>query len=374
MLSVSTRPARSMLKGSVLGTLLLALVLLLSACGDSTNTGNNQASCPNTTSLTGAGSTFDYPLFSKMFNEFARVGCNIEVNYQSVGSGAGKTQFLQQTVDFGATDGPMTDEELAKSTNGPILHIPVTIGSEAVSYNLSQVPADQHIKLTGATLADIFLGKVTFWDDPEITANNSGLSLPHQAITVVHRSDGSGTTAIFTQYLAAVSDTWKSQVGAGSTVNWPVGVGAQGNEAVATAVKNTPGAIGYNELAYVLSTSIQYAAMQDHDGDFVLPSLDTTKAAVANITTFPDDLRFYSVNEPGQNAYPISGFSWVVVYQNQKDSDKGRALALTLWWMVHDGQQYSSPLSYAPLPALIVQKDEAKIKAMQCGSSACYNG
>jgi phosphate transport system substrate-binding protein len=355
--------------------LLLSLVMLLSACGGGSTAGNGTPTavpCPQTTSLTGAGSTFVNPLFSKMFNAYASVGCQIEVNYQSVGSGAGITQLLNQTVDFGATDTPMTDAQLAQSKNGNVLHIPVTIGAVAVSYNLSGVT--QPLKLDGDTVANIFLGKITFWDDPAIAATNSGVTLPHQAITVTHRSDGSGTTGIFTNWLAAVSTDWKNGPGAGTTVNWPVGVGAKGNDGVANAVKTTAGAIGYSELGYALSNNIPVASIKDHDGDFVAPSLDSAKAAAASITTIPDDLRFFFVNAPGQGAYPITGFTWALVYTTQVDADKGQAVADTMWWVIHDGQQYSTALNYVPLPANIVQKGEAKIKAMQCGSSSCYKG
>jgi phosphate transport system substrate-binding protein len=268
----------------------------------------------------------------------------------------------------------MTDAQLAQSKNGNILHIPVTIGAVAISYNLSQLTTPAHLQLSGQTIADIFLGKVTRWNDPEIAATNSGVTLPDQTITVVHRSDGSGTTGIFTHYLAAVSSDWSSKVGAATTVNWPVGVGAKGNDGVANAVKATAGAIGYNELAYVLTNSIQFAAIQDHDGDYVLPSLDSAKAAASSITTIPADLRFFFVNAPGKGAYPITGFSWVVVYATQSDADKGEAIADTMWWMIHDGQKDSTALSYVPLPANIIQKGEGQIKAMTCGGSACYKG
>lgn len=369
---------RSILSGSTLAALLLALTMLLSACGSTTDNSpsatGTQVPCPQTNQLTGAGSTFDNPLFTKMFSDYANARCQIEVNYQSVGSGAGITQLLNQTVDFGATDTPLTDAQEAQSTNGTILHIPVTIGAVAVSYNLSKLTTPQHLQLNGQTVADIFLGKVTKWNDPEIAATNSGVTLPDETITVVHRSDGSGTTGIFTHYLSAISTDWNSKVGAATTVNWPVGVGAKGNDGVANAVKTTEGAIGYNELAYVLTNSIQYASVQDHDGDYVLPSLDSAKAAAGSITTIPADLRFFFVNAAGKNAYPITGFSWVVVYQTQKDADKGEAVADTVWWMIHDGQKDSTALSYVPLPANIVQKGEGQIKAMQCGGSACYKG
>jgi phosphate transport system substrate-binding protein len=356
------------------------MLLLLNACGGSpgttstTSNGSTTAACPSINGLTGAGATFPFPLYSKMFSEYAKVGCKVQVNYQSVGSGAGKTQFLQQTVDFGASDGPMTDEEIAKSQNGAILHIPMTIGAEAISYNLPSVPASTHLKLTGPLIADIYLGTVKFWDDPAITKLNPGVSLPHQGISVVHRSDGSGTTAIFTKYLSAVSPQWSSKVGAGTTVNWPVGVGGKGNEGVASAVRTTAGAIGYNELAYVLKNNIQYGMVQSKDGEFLLPSLDTAKTDAQNFTGIPNDLRFYIVNAPGKGSYPISGYTWLLVYENQRDATQGEALANLLWWMVHDGQKYSPDLSYVPLPSTIVQKDEAQIKKMQCSGSPCYKG
>jgi phosphate transport system substrate-binding protein len=357
----------------------LCLLLLLSACGGSsggtsTTSSNTGSQCPSTNGITGAGSTFDFPLFSRMFAEYAKAGCKVQVNYQSVGSGAGQTQLLQQTVDFGASDGPMTAQSMAKSQNGTILHIPVTIGSEAISYNLSSVPASTHLKFTGPLIAAIYLGTVKFWDDPALTKLNPGVSLPHQGISVVHRSDGSGTTAIFTQYLATVSPDWKSKVGAGTTVNWPVGVGGKGNEGVASAVRTTAGAIGYNELAYVLTNSIQYGMVQSKDGEYLLPSLDTAKADAENFTNIPADLRFYIVNAPGKNSYPISGYSWMLVYQNQRDPNQGQAVANLLWWMIHDGQQYATSLSYVPLPATIVTLDEAQIKKMQCSGSPCYKG
>lgn len=363
---------RSLGSKVALGALATAS-LAVAACG-TTTTGPSGNACPSTTSLSGAGSTFDAPLFSKQFTVYAGIGCKVQVNYQAVGSGAGITQLLQQTVDFGATDAPMKDADLNSSKNGPILHIPVTIGAVAISYNLSQVDASTHLKLTGPVIANIFLGNIKFWDDSAIAQLNPGTTLPHQAITVVHRSDGSGTTGIFSHYLAAVSPDWSTKVGAGNTLNWPTGVGAKGNAGVASAVKNTAGAIGYNELAYVLTNTIQYAQLQNKNSDWVLPSLDSAKTAAANVTDIPTDLRFYIVDAPGSGSYPISGYSWVVVYQKQANADKGQAIASALWWMTHDGQQYATALSYVPLPANIVQKDEAQIKAMTCGSSACYKG
>ncbi|HET8906012.1 MAG TPA: phosphate ABC transporter substrate-binding protein PstS [Ktedonobacterales bacterium] len=353
---------------------VVAASLVVAACGTTSTPTANGTTCPSTTSLSGAGSTFDAPLFSKMFTEYAGISCKVQINYQAVGSGTGITQLLQQTVDFGASDAPMKDTDLAKSPNGAILHIPVTIGAVAISYNLSQVDASTHLKLTGPVLANIFLGNIKFWDDTAIAQLNTGTTLPHVAITVVHRSDGSGTTGILSHYLTAVSPDWSSKVGAGNTLNWPTGVGAKGNAGVASAVKNTAGSIGYNELAYVLTNTIQYAQVQNQNGEFVAPSLDSAKAAAANFTNIPADLRFYIVNAGGAGSYPISGYSWVLVYQKQTSSDKGQALANAVWWMVHDGQQFSAALSYVALPANIVQKDEAQIKSMTCGSGACYKG
>ena len=354
---------------------LLSLTVILAACGETTTTTSGTPSgptCPSVSSLNGAGSTFVNPLFSKMFAEYPSAKCGLNVNYQSVGSGAVINDFLQGLVNFGATDAPMTDAQLNQSTKGPVVHVPVTIGAVAISYNLSGVSG--HLNLTGPVIANVYLGNIKYWDDSQIKALNSGVNLPHQSITVVHRSDGSGTTSIFTHYLSVVSPDWQSRVGAGTTVNWPTGVGGKGNAGVAAAVKSTAGAIGYNELAYVLTNTIQYAAVQNANMKYVLPSLASAAAAAANITTYPADLRFYFVNAPGDASYPITGFTWAIVYQNQTDTSKGQAVANTLWRVTHDGQQYSEPLQYVPLPQNIVSKDEAKIKSLMCGSSACYTG
>jgi phosphate transport system substrate-binding protein len=352
----------------------LGATLLLAACGSTSTSGGGTVSCPSAKNLNGAGSTFDNLLFTQMFATYAHGTCGIKVNYQSVGSGAGISQLLAQTVDFGATDSPMTDTDMAKSTNGPIVHIPVTLGGVAVSYNQPAIASDKHLQLKGTVLADIFLGKITKWNDAAIAADNSGLALPDQAITVVHRSDGSGTTGIFTHYLEAVSPHWAAGPKSGTTVNWPTGVGAKGNDGVANQVKNTAGAIGYNELGYVLQNGIAYAAIQNKDGSgFVVPTAETVTAAAGAVTNIPDDLRFFIVNAPGSNSYPITGFSWVITYQNQKDADKGQAVAQTLWYMIHTGQQFAAP-NYSPLPDTMVAKAEAKIKSMQCGSAACFKG
>jgi phosphate transport system substrate-binding protein len=356
---------------------LLGLTMILAACGGSSSTGTSSGTatptaqaCPSTSQLNGGGSTLINPLFSKMFASYPSAKCGLNVNYQSIGSGAGINDLLQGIVDFGATDAPMTDAQLAQSTKGLILHVPVTIGAVAISYNLSGVSG--HVNLTGPVIANIYLGTVKFWDDATIKALNAGVSLPHQSITVVHRSDGSGTTGIFTHYLAAVSPDWQSKVGAGTTVNWPTGVGSKGNAGVAAQVKSTAGAIGYNELAYVLTNTIQYAAVQNANMKYVLPSVESAASSAQNISTFPADLRFYFVNAPGDASYPITGFTWALVYQNQTNADKGMAIANMLWWVIHDGQQYATPLSYVPLPQNIVAKGEVQIKSMKCGSGPCY--
>ncbi len=366
------------LSGKVLAALALGTMVVVAGCGGSSTGGNGTSvSCPQTNTLTGAGSTFDEPLFSQMFNKYVDAQCGAQVTYSSVGSGAGITQLTAQTVDFGATDSPLTDTQLAASTNGPIIHIPITIGAVAVTYNLPTVTTPANLSLTGSVIADIYLGTVKYWDDPAIAALNTGVTLPHQAITTVHRSDGSGTTSIFSHYLATQSPTWSSQVGAGTTLNWPGtnAVGAKGNAGVAAQVQSTVGSIGYNELAYVLTNKIQYAQVQNAASQYVLPSLDSAAAAAnADLANIPADLRFFIVNAPGATSYPITGFSWVIVYQKQKDADKGQAVANMLWWMVHTGQQSSSALSYVPLPASIVSKDEAQIKSMTCGGGSCYKG
>ena len=355
---------------------LVGLTLLLSACGTSSTVAAGTPTavpCPSTTSLSGTGSTFDNPLFTKMFASYANATCNVQVTYSSTGSGAGVSGLLAGTVDFGATDAYVTDAQAATSTKGAILNVPVTIGAVAISYNLPGVTTP--LQFTGDTLANIFLGQVKYWDDPSITATNSGVTLPHQAIIVVHRSDGSGTTGILSHYLSVVSPTWMTKVGAGTTLNWPVGVGAKGNAGVAAQVKDTKYAIGYNELDYVLANSIQYASVQNADKSaYVAPSIAGVQAAASNATNIPADLRFYIVNEPGMASYPISGYSWVIVYQTQSNTDKGEALANMLWWMTHAGQQYAAAIHYVALSPSLTTLVEGQIKSMTCGGSPCYKG
>ena len=348
----------------------LILCLLLTGCGGmtaTTTTLETSTSCPSASQLTGAGSTFDAPLFAQMFRAYASTACGVTVNYHSVGSAAGMNALLDGMVDFGATDTPMTNGALARSQHGPILHIPVTLGAEAIIYHMAGVSG--HLKLTGPVLAAIYLGQITSWDDPAITQLNPGVALPHQSITVIHRADGSGTTGIFTTYLSHVNPAWKTQVGAAVIVNWPVGIGYQGNGGVADGVQATDGSIGYVELSYALSLHLPYAALQNAVGNFLLPSIAGAQADAADIQTIPADLRFFIVNARGAAAYPISGYSWVIVYQRQSDAQTGQDLAQLLWWMIHDGQRYAELLNYAPLPAAIVARSEAQIRLLQCGAN-----
>jgi phosphate transport system substrate-binding protein len=353
----------------------LILCLLLTGCGGmtaTTTTLETSTSCPSASQLTGAGSTFDAPLFAQMFRAYASTACGVTVTYHSVGSAAGMNALLDGMVDFGATDTPMTNGALARSQHGPILHIPVTLGAEAIVYHMAGVSG--HVKFTGPVLAAIYLGQITSWDDPAITQLNPGVALPHQSITVIHRADGSGTTGIFTTYLSHVNPAWKTQVGAAVIVNWPVGIGYQGNGGVADGVQATDGSIGYVELSYALSLHLPYAALQNAAGNFLLPSIAGAQADAANIQTIPADLRFFIVNARGAAAYPISGYSFVIVYQRQSNAQTGQGLAQLLWWMIHDGQRYAAPLNYAPLPAAIVARSEAQIRLLQCGANnaRCY--
>ena len=323
--------------------------------------------CPpggNGTPLTGAGSTFDAPLFAKLFDVYNQQ-CKIQVNYQSVGSGAGIQQLTKKTVNFGASDAPLTDEQIT-AAGGDVLHIPVTIGAVSVGYNLPGVKSG--VRMSGDVLAKIYLGTIKKWNDPALTALNSGMKLPDLDISVVHRSDGSGTTFIFTSYLAAVSPDWQAKTGAGTAVNWPTGAGGKGSEGVAGIVRQTPGSIGYFELAYSVENKITYVTMQNKDGQFVPPSVEGASADAAGAAAnLPADLRAVFVNAPGAQSYPISGFSWVVINQAQPDSKVAQTLVHLLWWMTHDAQQYSAALQYAPLPPSVVRHDEAQLMKVTSG-------
>jgi phosphate transport system substrate-binding protein len=312
--------------------------------------------------INGAGATFPYPIYSKWFDEYAKVDPSVRFNYQSIGSGGGQKQITAQTVDFGASDGPMSDENLAKAP-GKILHIPTVAGAVVITYNL---PDNPKLKLDGSTLADIFLGNVTKWNDPKIAALNPDVILPATDIVVVHRSDGSGTSFIFTDYLSSVSPVWADSVGKGTSVKWPtgVGLGAKGNEGVAGQVKQLPGAIGYVELIYANQNKLPFADLKNAAGNFITPSLDSVTAALAT-SKIPDDFRFSMVNAPGDQAYPISGTTWLLVYEQQKNADKGKKLVEFLNWALTRGETMSSTLDYAPLPDAVQKRVLERIKTIK---------
>jgi len=301
--------------------------------------------------INGAGATFPYPIYSKWFDEYAKVDPSVRFNYQSIGSGGGQKQILAQTVDFGASDGPMSDDNLAKAP-GKLLHIPTVAGADAVAYNLPGNPA---LKLDADAIAGIFLGQIKKWNDPKITALNPGATLPDQEILVVHRSDGSGTTYIWTDYLSKISPEWKTKVGTNTSVNWPTGIGGKGNEGVAGQIKQTPGALGYVELIYAVQNKMPYADVKNSAGNFVKPSLESVTAALAT-ADIPDDFRFSMTNAPGKDAYPIAGATWLLVYQQQKDAAKGKKLVEFLKWSLTDGEKMAKDLQYAPLPESVQQR------------------
>ena len=309
--------------------------------------------------LNGAGATFPYPIYSKWFNEYIKVDPSVRFNYQSIGSGGGIKQITEQTVDFGASDGPMTDEQL-RAAPGPIMHVPTVMGAVVLTYNVEGVKTG--LRLTPEIVADIFLGRVVKWNDGAIAKANPGVELPARDIVVVHRSDGSGTSYIFTDYLSKVSQTWLDKVGRGTAVSWPVGLGGKGNEGVTGLVKQTPFSIGYVELIYAMSNQLPYAVMQNKAGEYVAPSLESvTAAAAAAASSMPDDFRVSITNAEGPDAYPIAGMTWLLVYQKQSDAAKGQKLVKFLEWALKDGQKAASELHYAPLPAAVAAKAQASL-------------
>ena len=332
--------------------------------GDSTNSISSTAGDDNT--LLGAGSTFVYPLFSKQFSEYNKLN-GLKINYQSIGSGGGILQLTNKTVDFGGSDAPLNDEQTQK-IGVPVLHVPMASGADVVSYNLPQVK--DTLKLTPDLIANIFLGKITKWNDAAISKINPGIQLPDVAIVVAHRSDGSGTTYIWTDYLSKVNDEWKTKVGKGGSVNWPIGLGGKGNEGVAGLVKQTPGAIGYIELSYAFQNKMAYAKVQNKSGNFIAPSLASITAA-GNVS-LPPNAKVSITNTDAADGYPISSFTWALIYkeQNYNNRTEGRAqnLLKLLWWNTHEGQQYCQPLLYAALAPAAVTVVENILK------SATFNG
>ena len=345
---------------------LAALMLLAVACAK--EGANNSATASSTTSssggsvdLTGAGATFPYPIYSKWFSDYA-TATGVKINYQSIGSGGGIRQLSEGTVDFGASDSPMSDDEMSKAKGGAILHIPTVLGADVITYNLPGVTTA--LKLTPAVIADIFMGRVKKWNDSRIASLNSGVSLPNQDILVVHRSDGSGTTYIFTDYLSTAVPAWKTSVGKGKEVKWPVGLGAKGNEGVAGQVKQTPGSVGYVELAYATQNKLPIAAVRNKAGQFVaasVPAVTAAAAGAAKALPANTDYRISIVDAPGADSYPISSFTWILVYQKQRDAVKGKKLVDFLNWALTEGEKSAVTLDYAPLPAEMATTVKAKL-------------
>ena len=353
-------PPREYRRGVQLLAVVCALVVLVASFACNAGSGSGVR-------LHGAGATFPNPLYQKWLSEYEKVQPGVRIDYQSIGSGGGIKQLKEQTVDFGASDSPMKDEDL-KSAPGEILHIPTVLGAVVITYNLAGV--NQPLRFSSDVLADIFLGKVTKWNDPKIAADNPGVNLPANDITVVHRSDGSGTSAVFTDYLSKVSSEWKEKVGSGTSPSWPIGIGGKGNEGVTGQVKNTPNTIGYVELAYAVQNKLPVAHIKNSSGSFVEPSIDSvTAAAAASAADTPEDLRVSITNATGAQAYPIASYTYILVYKDQKDAAKGKALVDFLWWGIHDGENFAKDLQYAPLPADIVKRAEAKINAITSGGS-----
>ena len=327
----------------LLGCVLLALPLLA-----------------DTVTLNGAGATFPNPIYTKWFSEYNKLHPDVQINYQSIGSGGGIRQVLAGTVDFGATDGPMTDEQLSQA-KVKILHIPTVLGAVVPAYN---VPGVTEVKFTPDVLANIFLGKITSWNDPAIGKANPGVTLPNQPIIVIHRSDGSGTTFIFTDYLSKVSKEWESTVGKGTSVKWPIGLGGKGNEGVAGQVRQLQGSIGYVELIYAVQNNIAYGSVKNGAGEFLKATLAGVTEAAASVKSMPADFRVSITNAPGKTAYPISSFTWLLIPVQAKNANNGKILADFLNWMVNDGQKMAAPLSYAPLPDSVAEKVKVTIKQL----------
>jgi phosphate transport system substrate-binding protein len=314
------------------------------------------------TTLNGAGATFPNPIYQKWFSEYHKAHADVQFNYQSIGSGGGIRQVVAGTVDFGATDGPMSDEQLSQY-KGKLLHIPTVMGAVVPAYNVPGVSGD--LKFTPEALAGIFLGKITSWNDPALVKANPGVNLPNQTIIVIHRSDGSGTSFIFTDYLSKISSEWQGGPGKGTSVKWPVGLGGKGNEGVAGMIRQMQGGIGYVELIYAVQNNIPYGSVRNAAGSFVKASLDSVTAAAASVKDMPADFRVSITNAPGKEAYPISSFTWLLVPEKSKDTAKGKIMADFLIWMVDDGQKMTAELTYAPLPQSVAEKVKGAIKQVR---------
>jgi phosphate transport system substrate-binding protein len=318
-----------------------------------------------TMQINGAGATFPYPIYSKWFSEYNKLHPNVEINYQSIGSGGGIQQVTKQTVFFGASDGPMTNDQLLAAPS-KLLHFPTVLGAVVPVYNIPGINAQ--LRFTGPVLADIYMGKITKWNDPAIAKLNTGVNLPGADITVVHRSDGSGTTYIWVDYLSKVVPAFKTKVGVATSVNWPVGVGGKGNEGVSALVTQTPGAIGYVELIYALQNKISYGSVQNMAGEFVKASVAAVTAAAASAAgQMPGDFRVSITNAPGKGVYPISSFTWMLLYESPKDKAQGKTIVDFMKWALTDGQKYCAALGYAPLPAEVVKLEMAALTKIKIG-------
>jgi phosphate transport system substrate-binding protein len=344
---------------------LAALIFFVAGCSKEGSNSSSTASSTSTSSqsvdLTGAGATFPYPIYSKWFSDYASA-TGVKINYQSIGSGGGIRQLQEGTVDFGASDSPMSDDEMSKAKGGPVLHFPTVLGADVITYNLPGVTAA--LKLTPDVIADIFSGRVKKWNDTRIGSLNPGVTLPAQDLLVVHRSDGSGTTYIFTDYLTTAVPSWKAGIGKGKEVKWPVGIGAKGNEGVSGQVKQTPGSVGYVELAYAKQNNLPIAAIRNESGQFVVASVEAVTAAAAGAAkALPanTDYRLSIVDAPGADSYPISSFTWLLVYQRQTDAVKGKKLVDFLNWALTDGEKSAWTLDYAPLPAEMATAVKARV-------------
>jgi phosphate transport system substrate-binding protein len=343
----------------------LCLTFALACSGERGGAGPGGGAAGGAVRLQGAGATFPNPLYQKWLSEYGKAHADIRIDYQPIGSGGGIKQIKEQTVDFGATDAPMKNEDMP-APPAEILHIPTVLGAVVITYNLQGVA--QPLRFSPGTIADIFLGKIKRWDDPAIKADNPGVGLPAADITVVHRSDGSGTSAVFTDYLSKVSPEWKEKVGAGTSPAWPVGLGGKGNDGVTGQVKQTPNTLGYVELAYAVQNKLPAAQIKNASGNFVAPTLESVTAAAAeSLAATPEDLRVSITNAGGANAYPVSSYTYILAYRDQKDAAKGKALVDFLWWGIHDGEAFAKELQYAPLPAEIVKRAEAKINLITSG-------
>lgn len=352
-------------------TFLLFLSLIFLSCGGKKDLTVNKESSGG--QINGAGATFPYPIYSKWFDEYAKVNANAKINYQSIGSGGGIKNITDGTVDFGATDSPMKDEEIQKANsnngNNDIIHIPTVIGSVVLTYNIPGV--DKKINLTPEAITGIFLGKIKKWNDPLIAGENKDVTLPDKDIVVCHRTDGSGTTYVFTDYLGKVSPEWKSGPGVAKDVKFPVGQGAKGNEGVTGLVKQLEYSIGYVELVYALQNKLQYANVKNAAGEFITPTLEAlSKAADVSASQMPDDMRTSITNASGPGAYPISSYTYILIFKNQKDEGKGKIMKGFLEWALTEGKKFAVDLGYAPLPEAVTKKALDKIKMLNHNGTA----